>query len=94
MNELSIKISEPTSLVDQIAEGLREAILSGILTPGEKLKENEISVKLGVSRSPTRDALHILNMEGLVDLIPRRGAYVHKITIEDVKDAYQIREMI
>jgi len=94
MFNISIKINEPKRLIDQIASGLRDSITSGRLKPGEQLKEMEIADLLRVSRSPVREAIRILNLEGLVDLFPRRGARVHLITLEDVKDIYQIREMI
>lgn len=94
MNIFPIKIYEPKLVTLQVAAGLRELITCGHLKPGEKLKEIEIAESLGVSRSPIREALRILYHEGLVDIISRRGAYVHKITLEDVKNIYQTKEMI
>ena len=94
MADFSFKVYEPKLLVDQIVEGLRKAITSGRLKPGEKLKEVEISKTLGVSRSPVREAFRILQVEGLVDIVPRKGVYVHQITRKDVEDIYQLREMI
>lgn len=94
MIDFGIKIQEPKLVVSQVVDGLRELITSGRLKPGEKLKEFEISASFGVSRSPVREAFRILEFEGLVDLVPRKGAYIHKITIEDVKEIYQIREMV
>lgn len=94
MIDFVIKIQEPKLVVSQVVDGLRELITSGRVKPGEKLKEFEISSSFGVSRSPVREAFRILELEGLVDLIPRKGAYIHKITNEDVKEIYQIREMV
>ncbi len=94
MIDLLVKIQEPKLVVSQVADGLRELITSGRLKPGEKLKEFEISKSFGVSRAPVREAFRILELEGLLDLIPRKGAYIHKITDEDVKEIYQIREMV
>jgi len=94
MIDFEIKIQEPKLVVSQVANGLRELITSGRLKPGEKLKELEISSSFGVSRSPVREAFRILEMEGLVDLIPRKGAFIHKITEEDVREIYQVREMV
>ncbi|MBM4330531.1 MAG: GntR family transcriptional regulator [Deltaproteobacteria bacterium] len=88
------KIHQPKMVILQVSEALRELITSGRLKPGEKLKEIEMANSLGVSRSPVREALRILELEGLVEITPRRGAYVHLITMEDVKDIYQTREMI
>jgi len=94
MADISFKVYEPKLLVEQIVYGLRKAITSGRLKPGEKLKEIEISRSLGVSRSPVREAFHILQLEGLIDLVPRKGAFVHRVTMKDVEDVYQLREMI
>ena len=94
MIDFMVKIQEPKLVVSQVADGLRELITSGRLKPGEKLKEFEISKSFGVSRAPVREAFRILELEGLLDLIPRKGAYIHKITDEDVKEIYQIREMV
>lgn len=94
MIDFMVKIQEPKLVVSQVADGLRDLITSGRLKPGEKLKEFEISGSFGVSRSPVREAFRILEIEGLVDLIPRKGAYIHEITNEDVKEIYQIREMV
>jgi len=94
MVDFSFKVYEPKLLVGQIVEGLRKAITSGRLKPGEKLKEMEISKSLGVSRSPVREAFRILQVEGLVDIVPRKGVYAHQITRKDVEDIYQLREMI
>jgi DNA-binding GntR family transcriptional regulator len=94
MIDFVVKIQEPKLVVSQVADGLRELITSGRLKPGEKLKESEISSSFGVSRFPVREAFRILELEGLMDLIPRKGAYIHKITTEDVREIYQIREMV
>lgn len=94
MFNFDIEINEPKRLIDQITSGLRDSITSGKIKPGEQLKEMEIADALKVSRSPVREAIRILNLEGLVDIFPRRGARVHQITLEDVTDIYQVREMI
>jgi DNA-binding GntR family transcriptional regulator len=61
---------------------------------GEKLKEEELSSKLGVSRTPLRQALNILSLEGLVELIPRRGAFVARLDQKDAEELYQILGII
>ena len=94
MIDLAIDIPEPKLLVERITEGIRNAITSGRLKPGQQLKEIEIADSLGVSRSPVREAFRILQLENLVDVLPRKGAHVHTITIDEVVDIYQTREMI
>jgi DNA-binding GntR family transcriptional regulator len=70
---------------------LREAILKGELKPGERLMEIHLAEKLGVSRTPVREAIHKLEEEGLAVIIPRKGAEVAKMTEKDLEDVLQIR---
>ncbi len=79
------------SLEVKVYDELQEAILSGALQKGEALTELSLSEKLGVSRTPIRGALGRLSEEGLVKLIPNRGAVVVGITKEDIIDIYRIR---
>ena len=73
---------------------LREAILKGDLKPGERLMEMQLAEKLGVSRTPIREAIRMLEQEGLAVTIPRRGAEVAKMTEKDMEDVLQIREAL
>ena len=73
---------------------LLQAILKGELKPGERLMEIAHAEKLGVSRTPIREAMRKLELEGLVNLIPNKGAYVTGITQKDVKDIYMIRSLL
>ena len=70
---------------------LRQAILKGELKPGERLMEIALADKLGVSRTPIREALRKLELEGLVLMIPRRGAQVADITEKDLNDVLEVR---
>ncbi len=79
------------SLEVKVYDELQEAILSGALQKGESLTELSLSEKLGVSRTPIRGALGRLSEEGLVSLVPNRGAVVVGITKEDIIDIYRIR---
>ena len=79
------------SLGNQIFNEIRENILAGVYAQGEELKEATIGTKLGVSRTPVREALRQLELEGLVEIIPNRGARVTGISQKDVSDIYQIR---
>ncbi len=82
------------SLRGRVYESIREDILSGRYQQHMELKETAIGAELGVSRTPVREALRQLELEGLVDIIPNRGAYVNMITAKDVNDIYIIRSML
>ena len=82
------------SLRGKVFESIREDILSGRYEQNTELKEAAIGAELGVSRTPVREALRQLELEGLVTIIPNRGAYVNMITAKDVQDIYVIRSML
>jgi DNA-binding GntR family transcriptional regulator len=75
-------------------ELIREAIVDGRLEPGRRLKEEELARELGISRTPIREALLMLQAEGLVDAVPNRGAMVRVHTPEDLDDLYQLRALL
>lgn len=81
-------------LRDVVFNTLREAILKGELKPGERLMELQLAAKLGVSRTPIREAIRMLEQEGLAVTIPRKGAEVAKMTAKDMEDVLQIRESL
>lgn len=82
------------SLGGQIFEKVREDILSGVYAQGEELKEATLGARLGASRTPVREALRQLELEGLVEIIPNRGARVTGISRKDVYDIYQMRYLL
>lgn len=82
------------SLGAQIFEKVRDDILSGVYAQGEELKEATLGAKLGASRTPVREALRQLELEGLVEIIPNRGARVTGISRKDVYDIYQMRYLL
>lgn len=82
------------SLRGQVFNSIREDILSGKYNKNDELKEASIGAELGVSRTPVREALRQLELEGLVSIIPNKGAYVTGITLEDVSDIYHIRSLL
>ena len=86
-----MKIKNVTSTV---VEYLRKQIITGDLKPGQRLNEAELASHLDVSRPPLREAFRILESENLVFSIPRRGTNVSDISIEDLEEVYQAREMI
>lgn len=79
-----------TSLKDQVYEYIRLQMKTGHLKPGDSIDMNAFSQKLGVSKTPLRDALIRLEMEGFVRILPRRGVVVNELTIQDIKNYYQI----
>lgn len=84
----------PTQSIDLrqiVYEKIKEAILDGIIHPGERLSEVELAEKLTVSRTPVREAIRQLAETGLVTLIPRKGAYVVLLSVQDAKDLYELR---
>ena len=80
-------------LRDVVFNTLRQAILTGEMKPGERLMEIHLANKLGVSRTPIREAIRKLELEGLVVMIPRRGAEVAQITWKNLKDVLESEEL-
>ena len=79
------------TIQDIVFTTLRDDILSGRVKPGEKLNTSQLSQRLGVSRTPIRESLNRLTSIGLVENIPHRGAYVRKLSIEEIIEIYYIR---
>ena len=90
-NNFEVKMNEYLPLRDVVFNTLRQAILKGELAPGERLMEIQLAQKLGVSRTPIREAIRKLELEGFVVMIPRRGTYVADISIKDINEVYEIR---
>ncbi|MBC7077623.1 MAG: GntR family transcriptional regulator, partial [Synergistales bacterium] len=91
-NEEAVPPSADNADLRQIVyQKIRDAIVTGLIKPGEKLSEVELADKLAVSRTPVREAIRQLTQSGLVELIPRKGAYVRKLTAEDISDFYDVR---
>ena len=82
------------SLSAKVFHSIREDILNGKYQANEELKEKNIGDDLGVSRTPVREALRQLELEGLVHIIPNKGAFVEGVTLQDVKDIYEIRTLL
>lgn len=87
----TFNFNEHLPLRDLVFNALRDSILKGELTPGERLLENKLAERMGVSRTPIREAIRKLELEGLVTMIPRKGAEVAKITKKDIKDVLEVR---
>ncbi len=81
----------PLSLPEQIAQRLSQEILAGVYPPGGRIPEQRLSEQFQVSRGPVREALRILEHEGVVEILPRRGAQVTSLTVKEVTDIFDIR---
>ena len=79
------------SLPEQIAARLSERITAGTYAPGRRVMEQEVSAEFGVSRGPVREALRLLEKDGLVTILPRRGAQVTRLSIAEVREIFDIR---
>ena len=90
-SDFTVHMNEFLPLRDVVFNTLRQAILKGELKPGERLMELSLADKLGVSRTPVREAMRKLEQEGLVVMIPRRGAQVAGITQRDLNDVLEVR---
>ena len=90
-SDFSVDMNEYLPLRDVVFNTLRQASLKGELKPGERLLEIALAEKLGVSRTPVREAMRKLEQEGLVVMIPRRGAQVASITEKDLNDVLEVR---
>ena len=93
-HELKVNMNEYLPLRDVVFNTLRQAILKGELEPGERLMEIQLADRLGVSRTPIREAIRKLELEGLVIMIPRRGAEVAGITEKSLKDVLEVRRAL
>lgn len=83
-----------TSLREQVINAIRDAIIEGKFKPGEKISEQELSEQLGVSRTPIREAIQILQQQGLLRIVPKSGTYVTDVDVDELKDSLSIRVAI
>lgn len=90
-SDFHVNMNEYLPLRDVVFNTLRQAILRGELKPGERLMEIALANRLGVSRTPVREAIRMLELEGLVIMIPRKGAQVAQITEKDLNDVLEVR---
>lgn len=85
---------KPPLLSQMIFDLLRERVISGQLAPGERLNEIALQQELDTSRSPIREAIRRLELEGLVEIQPRRGAFVRQLSAEDMREAVEVRAQL
>lgn len=93
-SNFTVNMNEYLPLRDVVFNTLRQAILRGELKPGERLMEIQLANKLGVSRTPIREAIRKLELEGLVLMIPRKGAEVADISEKSLRDVLEVREAL
>ncbi len=92
--DLKKEVTDKYSLRGRVFHKLREDILSGRYKVGEELREVSIGEELGVSRTPVREAFRQLELEGLIRIVPNKGAYVMGITAKDIRDIYMMRSLL
>ena len=85
-----IKLDNYKPLRELVFDSLRKAIILGKLKPGERLMEIQLAEEMGVSRTPVREAIRKLELEGFVVMVPRRGAYVAGVSVKDIADVFEI----
>ncbi len=88
---LPVNLDSYKPLRELVLDAIREAIINGTLKPRERLMEIQLADELGVSRTPIREALRKLELEGFIVMVPRKGAYVADISFKDIADVYEIR---
>ena len=87
-------IVRPPTLAAVVAESIREAVFRGGLKQGERLQEIELGQSYNVSRGTTREALRLLQEEGMVRIYPHRGAFVSKVTLRTIAETYSLRILL
>lgn len=92
--QLSLDAGSCKPLREIVFETMRNAIISGDLKPGQRLMEVQLAEQLGVSRTPVRESIRKLELEGLVKMVPRKGAYVTPMSISDLREMMEIRRAL
>ncbi|SEF49515.1 transcriptional regulator, GntR family [Bryocella elongata] len=89
-----LRLPRVPNLTEMAYLSVRKYLLDGSLTEGERLTEESVATRLGISKSPVREALNRLETEGLIVISPRRGAFVRRFTLEETRDLYNVREVL
>jgi len=89
-----MKLKKNRTLREQIVSSLRESIIRGDLSPGQKITEPELAEKLGISRTPIREAFRQLESEGYLTVIPRRGAVVSSVSKKEIQDFFELKSLL
>ncbi|MGA8216865.1 MAG: GntR family transcriptional regulator [Candidatus Sulfotelmatobacter sp.] len=91
VNAMSFRKLKFKGVFEETYDALKSKILSGELAPGARVDVLTVSEELGVSRTPVNDALQVLKLQGLIEIVPRKGTFVAQVTPKDVEDAFQLR---
>jgi DNA-binding GntR family transcriptional regulator len=94
MSDQILEFARPTLIRSRIVEAIRDAILQGRIKPGERIRERELVESLGISRSPLREAIRVLEAEGLVTTAAHRGAWVSELSANDLRETTDVRIML
>ncbi len=86
--------SRPATTAQQVLESLRHRLVSGMLRPGQRVTQEDVALRLGVSVAPVREALRVLEQEGQLVYHPRRGYFVTELRIEDLEEIYELRRVL
>src|SRR4029077_15266059 len=92
--ESRIRFTDPGLIRERVVSALRDAIIAGRLKPGERIRERELVALLGVSRSPLREAIRILETEGLITSLAHRGGGASEVSATDLRDMLHVRIML
>jgi DNA-binding GntR family transcriptional regulator len=89
-----VPMTNPGTMAQHAVEGLRRALIAGELAPGDKIGQEEIAAALGTSLSPVREALAVLEQEGQVTYVARRGYFVTELDVDDLREIYELRALL
>jgi len=88
------KLTDTPNLTELTYRSIKEQVLNGTLREGTRLTEEQLANQLGISKSPVREALNRLEVEGLISIESRRGAYVREFSLKEVRDLFEFREVL
>jgi DNA-binding GntR family transcriptional regulator len=94
VTRVATRVTAPGTTAQHAVEGLRHALISGELAPGDRVRQEEIAESLGISIAPVREALATLEQEGQVTYLPRRGYFVTELNAGDVREIYELRALL
>lgn len=89
--QLALDTLRSASLTSVLAQELEQLVLNGELAPGSRVNEAQLALRFGVSRGPVREAVRALEGAGLVEAVPNRGVFVRRLTVEEVREVYDVR---
>jgi len=91
--KISVSIPKPVSIRDKVYNAVRKDVLNGRIAPGERIVEARVAREINTSRTPVREALHMLEREGLLEAIPRVGYRVKQIDLDEMEDLCEMRNI-